>query len=52
MWIVAGRVRSGRLEVSLGFEAAVVASGQEALQLIENDRQYSALVKDINLQDD
>ncbi|MGY3342008.1 MULTISPECIES: response regulator [unclassified Bradyrhizobium] len=33
-----------------GFETEIVASGQEALALFDDDRKYRALVTDINLQ--
>ncbi|MGY4622641.1 response regulator [Bradyrhizobium sp. USDA 4486] len=35
-----------------GFETEVVASGQEALALLDDDHKYRALVTDINLQDE
>jgi DNA-binding response OmpR family regulator len=35
-----------------GFEIEIVASGREALALIVDDRNYRALVTDINLQDE
>ncbi|WP_439372035.1 response regulator [Bradyrhizobium sp. DASA03120] len=49
-YLIAEMVREALAEG--GFETEVVASGQEALALLDDDRKYRALVTDINLQDE
>ncbi|WP_439407950.1 response regulator [Bradyrhizobium sp. DASA03076] len=48
-YLIAAMVREALAEG--GFETEVVASGQEALALLDDDHKYRALVTDINLQD-
>ncbi|MGY8634546.1 response regulator [Bradyrhizobium sp. 14AA] len=49
-YLIAEMVREALAEG--GFETEVVASGQEALSLLDDDHKYRALVTDINLQDE
>ncbi|WP_439396482.1 response regulator [Bradyrhizobium sp. PMVTL-01] len=49
-YLIAEMVREALAEG--GFETEVVASGREALALLDDDHKYRALVTDINLQDD